>query len=169
MNPYYFETVVVGVGNTILSGRSAGVHAARMLMRDRRLLPGVAILGGGTLGLELLGSIVDARRILFLDAVHCGTAPGTVIRVSGGELLDTETERSVHQVGIAALLSVLALVSRDSPEAVLLGLQIAGHGWGRRPLRAKAAVAPLVDEAINQLRAWQLAPQSHSRCLSARS
>jgi hydrogenase maturation protease len=158
MDPYYFETVVVGVGNSILSDDGVGVHAARLLMRDRRLRPGVAILHGGALGLDLLSLIAGARRILFLDAVD-GGAPGTVVRMDGEELLDTANERSVHQLGIADLMAALTLIAGNTPEVLLLGLRAPNVECGEPLSRAvRIAVASLVDEAVNQLRVWQSAP-----------
>ena len=88
MDPYYFDTVVVGVGNTVLSDDGAGVHAARVLMYDPRLPSGVAIIDGGMSGLELVGSIADARRILFLDELNSTAPAGTVVRISADEMLD---------------------------------------------------------------------------------
>src|SRR5215469_7727643 len=155
MAPFRFSTVVVGVGNTVLSGDGVGVHAVRALMRDPRLMPGIAILDGGKLGLELLGRIANARRILFLDAVHSSVAPGTVIRVEGDELLGTKIEWSVHQAGIADLMVALTLVSSKNAEVVVLGLRPVKVAWGRSLSPAvRTAVAPLVDAALDQLRVW---------------
>jgi len=64
------DTVVVGIGNTILSDDGVGVHAARRLQDDARLPAGVTVLDGGTLGLELAPFVSDASRLLFLDAVN---------------------------------------------------------------------------------------------------
>lgn len=156
MGPFCFDTVVIGINNSILSGDGFGVHAARALMRDPRLHPGVAIFDGGSLGLELLERISDARRILFLDEVNSGVAPGTVIRMAGEDLLDAMSERSVHQVGIAELIAALALVSSRNTEVVVLGMRPVYENWRKSPWRAaKAAVAPLVEAALDQLTAWQ--------------
>ena len=64
-NWFSSETVVVGVGNTILSDDGVGVHAARLLQDDPRVPAGVTILDGGTLGLELMPYVSDASRVLF--------------------------------------------------------------------------------------------------------
>lgn len=158
MDPFHFDTVVVGVSNAVLSGDGFGVHAARALMRDPRLRSGIAILDGGMLGLELLERIADANRILFLDEVHSGIAPGAVIRMTGGDLFDTITERSVHQAGIADLMAALALVSNRNTEVVVLGMRPPNVKWRTSPGRAvRTAVAPLVDAAFDQLYMWHAA------------
>lgn len=156
VDPFHFDSVVVGVSHAAISGDCLGVHAARALMCDPRLRPGVAILARGTLGLELLEQIADAGRVLFLDEVYAGVAPGTVVRIAGDDLLQTVSERSVHQAGIVDLMAVSALVSKRNTEVVVLGMRPPKVKRSTSPSRAaKSAVAPLVDAALDQLLAWQ--------------
>lgn len=164
MDAYCFDIVVVGVGNLVLSDVGVGGHAARALMHDRRLPPGIAVLGGRRLGLKLLGSIAGARHILFLDAADSFAEPGTVVRIIGDDLLDTAHERSLHQIGIANLMTALALVSNQSPEIVLLGIHPAKVDWGTpQSLAVKVALTPLVEAAFDQLRAWRSSRRITSR------
>ena len=85
--PLSSDTVVVGVGNTILLDDGVGVHAARVLQTDPRVPAGVTILACGTLGLELTPPLSDASRLLFLDAADSSDAPGTLTRMTEGDLL----------------------------------------------------------------------------------
>ena len=138
-NWFSSDTVVVGVGNTILSDDGVGVHAARLLQHDPRVPVGVTILDGGTLGLELMPYVSDASRVLFLDAVNSGTAPGTPIRMTGSELLGTSSGLSVHQ----------------------LGVQPANTDWSTSlSSEVEAALTGLVDAAVAQLRLWNESPES---------
>ena len=125
------DTVVVGVGNTILSDDGAGVQTARLLQGDPRVPAGVTILDGGTLGLELMPYISDASRVPFLDAVNSGEAPGTLTRMTGRDLLGTSGGWSVHQLGVADLIAALALVSARPQDIVVLGVQPANTDWVR--------------------------------------
>ena len=149
------DTVVVGVGNTILSDDGAGVHAARLLQEDPRVPAGVTILDGGTLGLELIPYVSDAARVLFLDAVNSGEAPGRLARMTGSELLGTAGGMSVHQLGVADLIAALALVSDRPQDIVVLGVQPANTDWGTAlSADVEAALPGLVDAALAQLRVW---------------
>ena len=153
------STVVIGVGNSILSDDGVGVHAVRLLENDRRVPPGVVILDGGTIGLELLPYASDARRLLILDAMNSSEAPGTLVRMTGAKMLEAKTGRSVHQLGVADLISALALVSSTPQEIVVLGVQPATIGWGTTLSPAvEAALASLVDAAAAQLQLWQESP-----------
>lgn len=160
------DTVVVGVGNTILSDDGVGVHAARLLLCDSRVPAGVTILDGGTLGLKLLPYVSDASRVLFLDAVNSGAAPGTPIRMTARELLDTSSGLSVHQLGVADLIAALTLVSTRQQDIVVLGVQPANTDWGTSlSSDVEAALTWLVDAALMQLNLWN---ESRDSCVEVR-
>jgi len=153
------NAVVIGVGNTILSDDGVGVHAARLLQADSRVPAGVAILDGGTLGLELLPYACDASRLLLLDAVNSQANPGTLARMTGEDLLAAKAGRSVHQLGVADLIAALALASAKPQEIVVLGVQPANTDWGTTLSPAvEAALVALVEAAVTQLQGWEKSP-----------
>ncbi len=167
------NTVVIGVGNTILSDDGVGVHAARLLQADSRVPAGVAILDGGTLGLELLPYACEASRLLLLDAVNSQATPGTLARMTGEDLLAAKTGRSVHQLGVADLIAGLALTSARPQEIVVLGVQPANTDWGTTLSPAvEAALGPLVEAAVAQLQSWKnsfdIGPEAAALCSSPR-
>jgi len=84
------KTLVVGVGNPILSDDGVGIHAARML-RDRGL-EGVHVEELPASGLELLDMVLDYDRVVIIDAIQ--TKDG----VPGDHyiLAEEDFERAVH-------------------------------------------------------------------------
>jgi hydrogenase maturation protease len=157
------DTVVIGVGNTILSDDGVGVHAAMLLKDDPRLPSGVTVLDGGTLGLELIPYASDASRVLLLDAIHSDKAPGTFARMTGADLLATTGGWSAHQLGVADLIAALFLVSSHPQDIIVLGVQPANTDWGTTLSgKVQAALAGLVDAALSQLSLWQQSPQASS-------
>jgi hydrogenase maturation protease len=149
------DTVVIGVGNTILSDDGVGVHAARLLQADSRLPPSVTILDGGTIGLELVPYASDASRVLLLDAMNSDQAPGTLARMTGKDLLGGTSSWSAHQLGVADLVAALLLVSTHPQDIVVLGVQPASTDWGTSlSPTVNAALVPLVDAALAQLKLW---------------
>jgi len=147
--------VVLGVGNTIHSDDGLGVHALRRLEQDVRLPVGISLVDGGTRGLELVASVHDCSRLLILDAVDVGEAPGTFVRMAGDELRGLSTGASVHQLAVADLLNTLPLVSDIEREIVLLGIQPHSTDWGTdlsEPV--EAAMGALVERALEQLLSW---------------
>ena len=158
------DTVVIGVGNTILSDEGVGVHAARLLQNDPRVPAGVTILDGGTVGLELIPYASSASSVLLLDAMNSGKPPGTLARMTGKDLLGTTAGWSVHQLGVADLIAALFLVSIYPQDIVVLGVQPANTDWGTTlSSEVEAALVPLVDAALAQLNLWK---ESRSRSLS---
>ncbi|MGA2965214.1 MAG: HyaD/HybD family hydrogenase maturation endopeptidase [Terriglobales bacterium] len=150
------DTVVIGVGNTILSDDGVGVHAARLLQDDPRVPAGITILDGGTIGLDLIPYASDASRLLLLDAVNSGKAPGTLTRMTAKDVLDTSSGWSVHQLGVADLIAALALMATKPQDIVVLGVQPANTGWGTSlSPDVEAALMDLVNAAVAQLQHWQ--------------
>lgn len=148
--------MVIGVGNTILSDDGVGVHAARLLQSDSRMPANVTILDGGTIGLELVPYASDSSRVLLLDAMDSGNVPGTLARTTGKDLLGTAGGMSVHQLGMAELIGALFLMSNHPQEIVVLGVQPGNTDWGTTlSPKVEAALMPLVDAALAQLKFWQ--------------
>ena len=149
------KTVVVGIGNRIRTDDGFGVHAIERLERDGRVPPGVALIDGGTHGIELLSYISDSTHLLLLDAVHTGQAPGTLIRMANEELRGLPCAASVHQVGLADLLATLPLVSTTARETVLLGAEPLSTEWGTElSAPVAAALGTVIEQALAQLIRW---------------
>ena len=138
------DTVVIGVGNTILSDDGVGVHAARRLQDDPRLPAGVSILDGGTFGPELAPLVSDASRLLFLDAVNTGERARDPHPDDGKRFAGHARGMSVHQLGVADLISTLALMSTKPQDIVVLGVQPANTDWG-------TSLSPDVEAGLGDL------------------
>jgi hydrogenase maturation protease len=144
--------VVLGLGNSLHSDDGIGPQAIERLRSDARVPADVALIEGGTLGLELLTYIWDCSYLLVLDAVDVGQPPGTLVRMSSQEVQTLPGKGSVHQMGVADLLVALRVLASRTPEIVLLGVQPASTEWGTELSPAVAAVLPaLADAAIAEL------------------
>ncbi|MCC8993025.1 MAG: hydrogenase maturation protease [Candidatus Contendobacter sp.] len=70
MNPK--TTLILGVGNTVLSDEGIGVYVLRRLEMLQAtgdpLLAPVELMDGGTLSFELVGPITAAARFIVIDA-----------------------------------------------------------------------------------------------------
>jgi hydrogenase maturation protease len=145
--------VVLGLGNTLHTDDGIGPQAIARLRTDARVPADVALIEGGTLGLELLTYIWDCSYLLVLDAVDVGQPPGTLVRMSSQEVQTLPSQGSVHQLGVADLLVALRVLASRTPEVVLLGVQPASTEWGTELSPAVAAVLPaLADAAVAELR-----------------
>jgi hydrogenase maturation protease len=75
------RTLILGVGNLLLSDEGVGVHVLERLAATYDLPKEVQTLDGGTLGLGLLYYLEGVENLLIIDAVEMGEQPGTLLRL----------------------------------------------------------------------------------------
>jgi hydrogenase maturation protease len=145
------EVLVLGVGNVLLSDDGIGVHAVRRLATDPSSeTPQVRIVDGGTLGLELLPLVDDARALLLIDAVELGAPPGTVVLLRGEDLRDhLGGKMSAHQAGVGDLVAVARLLGKLPERTSLVGVQPAALDVG---LELSPPVEAALADAIRLIR-----------------
>lgn len=100
-----YAVVVVGVGNELLGDEGLGVHVARDLVAAGARLPGdVRVLEAGTALLDVAPECARAVRLIVVDAIRTGAAPGTLHRLSRERALAAVAPRlplSLHAWGVA--------------------------------------------------------------------
>jgi len=117
------SVLVLGLGNILCGDDGAGVVVAHRLRRELELPPGVRIVDGGTLGLDLLALVAASDRVILVDAVRADGPPGTLVRLEGEDVAPAVYERlSMHQIGVADLLAGAALCERYPREVVIVGV-----------------------------------------------
>lgn len=114
---------IIGVGNLLYSDEGVGVHVARRLL-EGDIPPGVAVWDGGTEGLGLMDAIVGLDRLVIVDCVKAGGAPGTIYRIDWNDLPAEarEEKTSFHQATISDVLENVALVT-DPPHTTIIGVE----------------------------------------------
>lgn len=152
-------TVVLGVGNTLLSDEGVGIHVVERLRSDHADLDQVEFLDGGTLSFTLAGAMAGAARLVVIDAAELNAPPGTVTLFENEAMdayLGQGKRRSVHEVSLLDLLAITRLTdSLPSPRA-LIGIQPEVIGWGAAPGAAVAAAIPVAcDLTLNLIRKWR--------------
>ncbi|MGD9808200.1 MAG: hydrogenase maturation protease [Deferribacterales bacterium] len=117
--------LVLGIGNLVMNDDAAGVLAAQELApKYNNKREDLLVLDGGTLGLDLLGYIEWADRLVLVDAVELDMEPGTVVKLEGDDI-DTafESKLSAHQMGMKDMLLTAELMGHRPPEIVFYGIQ----------------------------------------------
>jgi hydrogenase maturation protease len=144
------KSVVLGIGNVLLSDEGAGVHAARRLTQRLAGRGDVQVLDGGTLGFTLAPLIADTDRLIVLDAMQLNRPPGTVQRFLDAEVdeLLCHTRLSVHEIGLRDMLAISHLTGSCPRQRALIGIQPASLDWGTEPT---ALVAQALDTAAEMV------------------
>jgi len=149
-------TLVLGIGNIIMSDDGIGVHVVRHLEEHYRFTPDIHCMDGGTLGLDILPYLEGVERLLVVDAIDAGHEAGTCLWLRGEELpVALATKTSPHQVGVKDLLVMAELLGYAPRELTLVGIQpsVIGIGTELTPEVAKS-LAPAVGMVLEELAAW---------------
>jgi hydrogenase maturation protease len=159
------ETLVMGLGNILLSDEGIGVRVIEYLLAQYDFPEGVLVMDGGTLGLDLLPYLEDASRLVVVDAVQARKPPGTLVRLTGREIpifLDA-SKVSPHQEGLQDLLAVAMLKGYLPGKVIFWGAQIESLGVGLELSPVVAAqVDALADKVLAELARWGIQPQRKS-------
>lgn len=141
------NTLILGIGNTLLSDEGAGIHALNKLQSDHSDTPYLTFLDGGTLSFTLVAWIEECTNLIVFDAAELTLPPGSV-RSFVGEGMDEflgSTKRSAHEVGLLDLMDIARLTGHLPENRALIGIQPETMDWGMEP---SATVAASLDEAV---------------------
>ena len=117
------KIVVIGIGNLLLMDEGIGVHTINEL--EKHDLPGsIEIYDGGTGGFKLIDLMHGAARVIFIDAVETGKAPGSVTIFSAEEVhsLYNKKKYSLHDTDLMEIIKMTELLD-DPPIIEIVGIQ----------------------------------------------
>lgn len=140
--------IILGLGNLLLADDGVGVHAARALEVDPP--EGAVIREIGTSVFDALPLLEAAARVIAIDAVDAGQAPGTVVRFdleAGGE--QQPSPASLHDLDIPALWRSMPLAHR--PRVTVVGIQPALIEPGTELSPVVHAALPLLLHEVRRL------------------
>ena len=147
------QVLVLGIGNPLRGDDGIGPRVVEELTR-RGLPERVAVVDGGTGGLDLLQVLEGWGQAVVVDAADVGKDPGQFARFTPGEarLVGAEDVSSLHNAGLAEVLALADAVGQPLPEMVIFGVQPASVGWGEGLSQAvEAALPALVDAVIDEV------------------
>jgi hydrogenase maturation protease len=118
------RTVVIGLGNPLMGDDGLGLVALERLRREYAIPADVELVDGGTWGMNLLPVIEDAGRVILIDAIDVGTAPGSPVRLERARLPRyLATKISPHQVDLRDVLGLAELRGTLPNDTIAVGLQ----------------------------------------------
>ena len=158
------QTLILGVGNLLMSDEGVGVHVIQRLVADYQLPEEVQVLDGGTLGMDLLYYLEGVENLLLIDAVQARKEPGTLVRLEGDEVpAFMSIKISPHQLGVPDMLAAAKLKGNCYPQRIVL--------WGVQPERmeigldlspkVESQMGTIIENILDQLQTWghTLAPR----------
>ncbi len=152
------ETLILGIGNTLLTDEGAGIHALNHLQSVYPDIPNLTFLDGGTLSFTLAVWIEDCDNLIVFDAAELYQPAGTVNTYVGAamdEFLGT-SKRSAHEVGLLDLMDIARITDHLPENRALIGIQPEIMDWGMKPTTAvQNALDTAANEAVTLIRQWQ--------------
>jgi hydrogenase maturation protease len=153
--------LVLGIGNLLMSDDGVGVHAIRKLRKQKRA--GVLVTEIGTGVLDAVPLLAWSDRVLVIDALQAGAAPGTLYFA---HLSQTQRNGplSLHEFDLASALALMDRSSRQ-PDVYVLGVEPASLDLGLELTDAVRAAMPSIISTVNEtLASWKMAPTRHDYC-----
>jgi hydrogenase maturation protease len=148
------NTLVLGLGNTLLGDEGVGVHVIQKMQQEYPELNGVTFLDGGTLSFVLAGYIEETDNLIIIDAAQINSSPGD-ISVYEGEDMDqfvtSNRNKSVHEVNITDILALAYLTGHLPEHRALIGIQPRFIDWSDSLSEPVAGAIPNVCKITREL------------------
>jgi hydrogenase maturation protease len=153
------RTLVLGIGNTLLTDEGVGIHVLQALAPELANWPDITLLDGGTLSFTLAGPIEEADALIVVDAANIKSEPGEWALLKGDAMdafLMGNRKSTVHEVGLTDLRAIAILAGHWPEKRAMLAIRPDVVDWGEFPTPAVAAAIPPACAAIvEQIREWQ--------------
>jgi len=151
-----FKTLVLGVGNKLMSDEGIGVHTIERLASKYKLPEEVQVLDGGTLGMDLLYYLEGVENLLIVDAAETGKEAGTMVRLEGDEVpAFMSIKISPHQMGVPDMLAAAKMMDIYPKRLVFWGIQPdeITLSLDLSPVLA-SKVDSLIENLVDELHGW---------------
>jgi hydrogenase maturation protease len=114
------KTLVLGMGNPILSDDGVGIRVAQEVAKQLND-PQVTIAETSEAGLRLLDSIVGYDKVIIIDAVQTekGQA-GQIYRMEPQDFSATKHPSSSHQINLATALELGKMLNLAMPQKITI-------------------------------------------------
>ena len=104
------NTLVLGIGNILLSDEGIGVRVIEYLQKCP-LPDHVDLVDGGTAGADLIDVLSDRHTVIIVDAADADAPPGTIVRLTPQDWLNEyRPALSLHDLDIPQTLAMTHLL-----------------------------------------------------------
>jgi hydrogenase maturation protease len=120
MNNHNGRTLVLGLGNPILSDDGVGCQVATAL-KDRLKEPDIDVLEASVAGLDFLELLAGYDKTIIIDAIQTGEGtPGQIYQLEPDALADTRHSGTPHDVNLATALELGRKLGLPLPKQITI-------------------------------------------------
>ena len=118
------KIVILGLGNILMKDEGLGVHAVGELAKQG-LPENVEVVDGGTAGLGAFAPLNNVEKLIIIDALKAGKAPGTIYRLQPKDLSNNSHSHtlSLHQIGVLETIAIFEKTGDLPREIVIIGVE----------------------------------------------
>jgi hydrogenase maturation protease len=122
------RTLVLGLGNPILTDDGVGVHVVRAAAAHYAPADGVSFAEASVGGLRLLDALVGYERVIIIDAIQTAAGrPGDVYQLAASDLPVSLHSGSTHDLSLPGALDLgrrLAMKLPGDGDIVILAVEV---------------------------------------------
>jgi hydrogenase maturation protease len=112
------KTLVLGLGNPILSDDGVGIKVAHEVANQLNN-PQVTVSETSAAGLSLLDSIVGYDKVIIIDAIQTGKGQaGQIYRMGAGDFSFAKHFSSPHQINLVTALELGKMLNLAMPQEI---------------------------------------------------
>jgi hydrogenase maturation protease len=144
------RTLVLGLGNPILSDDAVGLHVAEGVAERLGPTSNIEVDTDCWGGLRLMERLTGYERAVIIDAICTGTQPAGTIMVLGVDDLPTQHSGSAHDVSLPTALRLAEMMGMPMPQSISIVAIEAENvlDLGESLSPAVAAAVPVVVERV---------------------
>ncbi|MFH2092172.1 MAG: HyaD/HybD family hydrogenase maturation endopeptidase [Pseudomonadota bacterium] len=114
---------ILGVGNTLYRDDGIGIRVVEKLEKEYDFPEDVLVVDGGVLGINLLGIISNAGRLIVVDTVLNHGQPGDLHRLEHEQIPHRIlAKNSLHQVDLIEALTLCSALDHV-PQTTVIGIE----------------------------------------------
>jgi hydrogenase maturation protease len=118
-------TVIIGLGNPLMSDEGVGIHVLRALAERAGDLPGADLVDAGTSAMAALHAMAHRRRAIFVDCAFMGAEPGAVRRFTPSQVSSRKELAgfSLHEGDLLDAIELSRQLGECPEQVVIFGIQ----------------------------------------------
>ena len=114
------RTLILGIGNTVLSDDGVGCKVAQGLQKRLRGRSDITVVETSLSGLSLLDEVTGYERLIIIDAIQTRSGkPGAIYKLSPGDF-KTGRMAIIHDLGLVSTLELGRKLEMDMPREVVI-------------------------------------------------
>ncbi len=119
------ETIVIGLGNTLMGDEGVGVRVVHALQRDAERFAGVEFVDLGSAAMRVLHAVAGRRKAVVVDCAFLGEPAGTIRRFTPEQARSRKalTGISMHEGDLLRVLELSRQLGECPADVVIFGIE----------------------------------------------